>query len=198
MTGIRAEIGRELQPNTRYFKDREAAFSELLCIFEKITAGQEFTNHLPAAAKKYSQFLLISDRGPFIKAVDDFNLHFLASNLKTNDWVRILSVVMSSGANRYGVRSPGVSEVARLIPLSPFKHWQIVAYVTALTIVSPNELLQSNAHHENYQKTRRLIYEWLNNIGCSVNLLMGAEYFVAVGQSVKYFLEVVKPIDRRE
>ena len=178
MTIARAEIGREIPKNLQYLKDREESFKRLLEIFENITAGKEFVLRLPAAAKKYSQFLSVSDREPLIKAVDDWNLHFLNPIQKQNAWAKILSVVMSSGANRCDVNSPGLNEVTRLIPLSPFKFDSIVAHVTAFSIISPNKILHPSTHHEDCQKVRRLVYEAVVKKGSGVDLLMGAEYFV--------------------
>lgn len=209
MNNVRAEIGRDIQPNTRFLKEREAAFSELLEIFTNITAGKEFVNRLPDAAKKYSQFLSVSDREPLLKAVDDWNKNFLVPHEKNIAWAKILSVVMSSGANRCDVKSPGINEVNRLIPLSPFKNNDIIAHVTALAIISPNEVLQPLAHHEDYLKVRRLIYEVVAGRS-GANLCLGAEYFVAGHIRLAddaapmrwkadnpYVVEVVKPIDRR-
>lgn len=193
-----------VHPKTRYLKEREVAFSELLGIFTNIANGKEFVLRLTGAAKKYTQFLSVSDREPFNKAIDDWNTNFLNPHQKERAWARILSVVMSSGVNRCDVKSPGISEVSRLIPLSPFRDSVIVAHVTAFAIISPNEILESSAHHEDYQKVRRLVYEVVAG-RYGINLCMGAEYFVATRKGSKmlsitgvYILEVVPPIDRRE
>ena len=215
MTTSRAEIGREIPKNLQYLKDREQAFAELLEVFTNITAGKEFVLRLPDATKKYSQFLSVSDREPLIKAVDDRNLQFFTPSEKKKAWAKILSVVMSSGANRCDVKSPGIGEVKRLIPLSPFNDNDIVAHVTAHSIISPNDVLQATMHHEHYLAVRRLVYEAIirnSEKSQRADICMGAEYFVAgkilwnvnylMWESVSselnpYILQVVKPIDRR-
>lgn len=205
----RAEIGREIPKNLQYLKNREQAFIELLKIFQNITAGQEYTLRLPDATKKYSQYLSVSDREPLIKAVDDWNKNFLDPAPKKEDWAKILSMVMSSGVNRLDVESPGLSEVKRLIPFSPFKGCDIVAHVSAYAIISPNEILNPRAHHEHYLRVRRKIYEAVVKIVYrQSDILMGAEYFFAgkfwpamrlpdweTGST--YLLQILKPIDRR-
>ncbi len=212
MTTPRAEIGREIPKNLQYLKEREVAFAGLLEVLKKITAGEEYILRLPDAAKKYSQFLSVSDREPLIKAIDDWNKNFLNVAPKDDAWARILSVVMSSGVNRCDVKSPGLGEVKRLIPVSSFSQHDIIAYVTALGIISPNEILQPTAHHEHHLKVRRMVYAAVNRIENGTDICMGAEYFVTgkvlwnqnsvLWESVQnvynpYVLQVIKPIDCR-
>ena len=215
MTIPRAEIGREIPKNQQYLKAREQAFAELLDILKKNTGGNtinKLLDDLPDVARKYCQFLAVSDRELLTIAILDWIRYYYDYASKKEAWAKILSVVMSSGVNRCDVNSPGISEVARLIPLSPFKDAEIVANVSAHTIISPNEILQLGSHHEHYLEVRRLVYEAIirnSEKSQKADILMGAEYFVTgkfmwvhdyphhLRGDDLYILEVVKPIDRR-
>ena len=215
MTIARAEIGREIPKNQQYLKAREQAFAELLDILKKNTGGNtinKLLDDLPDVARKYCQFLAVSDRELLTIAILDWIRYYYDHASKKEAWAKILSVVMSSGVNRCDVNSPGISEVARLIPLSPFKDAEIVANVSAHTIISPNEILQLGSHHEHYLEVRRLVYEsianYISSAACG-DICMGAEYFVAGrlfwesghykhwGTGSLHILRVVEPIDRR-
>lgn len=179
MYPLRPMVERDKPANIRYLEAREKAFVLMLLIFDRIILRDKSIDKLPELAKNYSKFLSVSDREPFLEAIDKFVDKISNPQYKEHIWAQILAIIMRSGTTRCDIKkSPGLDEVRRLVTFSPFCNHKVIAYVTSWEIISPSEVLDHRAHHRDYNMVRRMICDVITKMD-GADLSMGAEYFIA-------------------